>query len=163
MARKKTPMSWQFRLFTVVLLAASVVFQASTLILLIGMMPTIVAFLIDKSKSKNFTLTVGAMNISGVIPFLITLWTGPEGNTLATSLDIIGNPVTIIVIYSLAGTGWMINWAMSSIVSAMVVKRAQSRLEEIKKRKARLIERWGEEVSGDIPLDAYGFPILGDE
>ena len=27
------------------------------------------------------------------------------------------------------------------------------------KRRKNLIERWGEEVTGDMPLDEYGFPL----
>lgn len=152
-------MGWRGYVLTLAGLAVAVVALPSTVILLVGLLPTMVAVLIDRSKKRTKSLTVGAMNVAGCVPFLIDLWT--TANTLENALSVISDPRTIVVIYSAAAIGYLIDWALSGIVATLMVQRAESRRAEIKKRHADLIERWGREVTGEIPLDPYGFPIEG--
>ena len=129
----------------------------TTIMLLFGMLPTIVAGVADRSRRGTRTLTIGSMNLAGCTPFLIELWT--KGHTADVSLTIISDPRTVILIWSIAAVGYLIDWSMSGIVSTLLVQRAAARLESIKKRQGELIERWGREVTGEMPLDAFGFPI----
>ncbi len=144
-------------LLGVVALFAALIFMPTTIVLLLGMLPTMVAAIVDRSGKGTQAMTVGAMNLAGCAPFLIDLWA--RGHAIDLAVSLITDPRTIIVIYSAAGIGYLISWAMAGIVGTMMVKRSQSRLKEIKKRRDRLVERWGPEVTGEIPLDAYGFPI----
>ena len=41
----------------------------------------------------------------------------------------------------------------------VMTQRSKIRLSDMDKRRKNLIERWGEEVTGDMPLDEYGFPL----
>ncbi len=140
---------------------AMIVFLPTTIFLFFAMMPTLVASLVDRSGKGTRALTVGAMNLAGSTPFLLELWTG--GHTAENALTLISNPRTIIVIYCAAGIGYLIDWAMSGIVATVMIQRSASRLKEIKKRQADLVERWGQEVTGLLPLDAYGFPFEKDD
>ncbi len=137
-------------------LLLAVVFMPTTIMLLFAMLPTIVAAVTDKSRRAVKALTVGCMNLAGCTPYLIELWTG--GHTAELALDIILDPRTVIVIWLAAGVGYMIDWSMSGIVSTVLVQRSTARLRDIKKRQADLVERWGREVTGEIPLDEFGFP-----
>lgn len=138
-------------------LVAAVVFMPTTILLFFGMLPTLVAGLVDRTGKGTKALTVGSMNLAGCTPFLFDLWT--KGHTAENALAIISDPRTIIVIYCAAGIGYLIDWAMSGIVATIMIQRSASRLKEIKKRQAALVERWGPEVTGTVPLDAYGFPV----
>lgn len=135
----------------------ALVFLPSTFLILIGMVPTPFAFLVDRSKRKNKVLAVGALNLSGCSPFLFELWT--TDHSFEKSFEIVTDPYAIIVMWSAALVGYMVNWAMTGIVSATMVQRGQSRQKAIKKRQQELIERWGREVTGEIPLDPEGFPV----
>lgn len=135
----------------------AVVFMPTTIMLFFGMLPTLVAGLVDRTGKGTKALTVGSMNLAGCTPFLLDLWT--KGQTAENALTIISDPRTIIVIYCAAGIGYLIDWAMSGIVATVMIQRSGSRLKDIKKRQAGLVERWGEEVTGKLVLDAYGFPI----
>jgi len=138
-------------------LVMALVFMPTTIFLFLAMLPTIVAGVIDRTGKGTMALTVGSMNLAGATPFLLDLWT--TGHTVPDALALITNPRTVIVIYCAAGMGYMINWVLSSMVATIMVQHAGLRLKSIKKRQADLVERWGREVTGDVPLDVFGFPI----
>ena len=97
------------------------------------------------------------MNLAGATPFLFHLWL--NGHNMDTALTLISAPLTIVVIYGAAAIGYMVNWALSGIVSTVIVQRSHIRLEDIDKRQKELVVRWGEEVSGEVPLGQDGFPL----
>lgn len=139
------------------ILVMAVVFMPTTIILFFGMLPTVVAAVIDRTKTGSRALTVGSMNLAGCTPFLFDLWM--TGHDTAHALEIISDPLTIIVIYCASAVGYVIDWSMAGLVAALLVQRSRARLQDIDRHQARLIERWGPEVVGDIPLDEYGFPL----
>ncbi|PZQ47722.1 MAG: hypothetical protein DI551_02870 [Micavibrio aeruginosavorus] len=137
-------------------LLLGIMFWAVAILLIVGMIPTIVAAIVDRTKGKVRTLTIGAINFAGCAPFALEIF--KRGNDLHTAISYVVQPRTIVVMYLAAGVGYMIDWAMTGIVSSIMVQRAKGRTKEIKKQQAQLIERWGVEVTGTIPLDEYGFP-----
>lgn len=138
-------------------LVTAFVFMPSTIMLLIAMLPTLAAAFSDRIRGETRALTIGAMNVAGTTPFLLQLWS--TGHNLGNALAIITDARTIVVIYSAAGVGWIIDWALSGIVATLMQQRGAMRLKEIKARQDALVERWGPEVTGDLPLDPYGFPL----
>lgn len=141
----------------VVLCLMSAVFVASTFLLFIGMLPTLVSFYVDRTKQKSRVVTVGALNLAGCTPFLYELW--GAGHTLDYSIYLITSPQTIVVVYAAAGVGYLLDWALSGIVSSILHQKGVTRHKQIQKRKKDLIERWGPEVTGEYPLDQDGFPL----
>ena len=138
-------------------LVTAFVFMPTTAMLCIAMLPTLAAGLSDRIRGETRALTIGAMNIAGATPFLLNLWS--TGHNLDNALSIIMEPRTIIVVYSAAGVGWIIDWAVAGVVATIMLQGGTKRLADIKERQAALVERWGPEVTGDLPLDTYGFPL----
>ncbi|MCI5060852.1 MAG: hypothetical protein MRY79_07260 [Alphaproteobacteria bacterium] len=132
----------------------------TTFLLSIGMLPTFVALLIDHSPGKNKAFTIGAMNFAGCFPYLLGVWT--TTNSIEASIHFLSDPVTVIVMYGLAGLGYIINWATVLGVSSILIERSQNRLKRIEHEKKMLEERWGNEVSGKYPLDDFGFRLQPD-
>ncbi len=153
---KKKKSGWGLQIIMIFGLLAAVLFMPTTILLVVGMLPTVVAALIDR-KGGARAITVGALNLCGCVPFLMDLWT--KGHTTELAVSLIKDPLTIIVMYAAAGIGYMIDWALSGIVATILVQRSTSRMEAIRKRQAELVERWGREVTGELPLDAEGFPV----
>lgn len=151
-------LGWQKHLFTVVGLTCAVLFMASSLIIFAGMMPTIAANLLDKSRQKSRAISVGMMNFAGCVPFLLELWMSPSPNSIDTATAIIMQPRTIIIIYVLAGAGYAIEAAITGMVATLMQQRAQSRLKEIDKQLTEMTDRWNTYVDGSQPLDDFGFP-----
>lgn len=154
---KKRGMSTSTRILLIFGLLTSIVFMSTTIILGIGMLPTIVAVFIDRTSERTRGLTVGAMNLAGCMPFLLKLWTG--SGSAEQAFSIITDPRTVIVMYCAAGVGYVIDWAVSGLVSSIMVQAGTLRAQQIVKRQADLVQRWGREVTGDIATDQYGFPL----
>lgn len=149
-------MGWKGQVLMIFSLMACVLFSAMSIILVIGMIPTIVAAVVDRTEGRMRMFTVGAINIAGCAPFMIEVF--KKGNNVETAVSYIMQPRTIVVMYFAAGMGYLIDWAMTGIVSSIMVKKAQGRLKDIQGAQQELIQRWGPEVTGTIPLDEYGFP-----
>lgn len=155
--KKKGGMGFKGQIIMIAGIITAVVFLPSTFLLLIGMVPTPFAILVDRTRAKNKVITVGSMNLAGCSPFLFELWT--TDHSFERAFDIITDPFAIIVMWSAAAVGYIVNWAMTGIVSATLYQKGLSRQKHIKKRQQELIERWGREVTGELPMDAEGFPV----
>lgn len=145
------------QLLVIVLLIMGVMFSSMAIILLIGMIPSIVSAIVDTTKGKTRTITVACVNFAGCTPFLIEIY--KKGGAFETAMSYILEPRTIVVMYMAAAMGYLIDWAMTGIVSSIMVQKAKHRLKEIKEEQKDLVERWGPEVAGTMPLDEYGFPL----
>ncbi len=158
--KKKKSLGWQGQLILVVLVMCGVIFHPTTVLLLVGMVPTFVAAYADRTKEKMRGITVGAMNLAGCTPFVLKLWM--TEHTLDNALVILSDPLALVIMYTAAGIGYCMEWAIVGAVSVFMVERAQIRVKTINKRQEDLIQRWGLEVNGIIPLDEYGFPVQED-
>ncbi|MBN8521926.1 MAG: hypothetical protein J0L77_08550 [Alphaproteobacteria bacterium] len=154
-------MSWKRNLFITVGTLLGVVFLPTTIILAVGMLPTGAALLIDKTRGKVRTLTIGSMNLAGCVPFILELWM--RGHTFDNAMGYLMEPRTIVVMYFAAAIGYMIDWAMTGIVIGIMSEKGKARVKQIEKEKQALITRWGEEVTNTLPLDEDGFPIVSVE
>jgi membrane protein YqaA with SNARE-associated domain len=157
--KKKTAGSGKgmIRFVLILLIIMSAVFLPTAFLLMIGLLPTVVAFFVDTDKRKTRFMTVGAVNLAGCSPFLMDLWT--TGHTMSRSLSIILDPMAVVVIYAAAVVGYMIDWGMGTLVAGFLYERGKSRKTAIEKQQAEMIERWGKEVTGTLPLDEQGFPV----
>lgn len=157
MAKKKKGISIQVRAILIFLLLCGLIFMSTMLLIIVGMLPTFTAVFIDRTAEKTRGLTVGALNLAGCMPFILKLWGG--GNTVDYAITIITDPRTIIVMYSAAGVGYIVDWAVSGLVATIMVQTSASKLQSMATRRAELIARWGREVTGEIATDPHGFAI----
>lgn len=137
-------------------ISLTAMFYTLALFLLIGMLPTIVAYFTIPRTLKVKALTVGAMNFAGCFPFILELIYYKDD--LAKSLDVLADPMTIVTAYIAAAIGYLIDWAVAGIASSVLFQRGLDRQKAIQKEQNELIERWGEYVNGETELDPDGFP-----
>jgi hypothetical protein len=156
--KAKAPTSYKAQLFMITGVVMAAVFLPSTIMLAIGMMPTLAAALVDRSPRKTKAVTVGAMNLAGCTPFLLELWY--RGHSFEESARIISDPTAVVVMYAAACVGYLIDWALGGIVASLLYQRGNSRKKAILQRQKDLVERWGREVTGELPLDPQGFPLM---
>lgn len=121
-------------------------FAPTALILVTGMIPTAVAYAADRSKEKLSAITVGAINLCGVMPFLFSLW--HKGHTLSNALHTIGDPVVLLVMYTASAAGWGFYYAIPPAIANVQVMRAEMIIQGLRKTQVELVEEWGPEVSG---------------
>ena len=155
MPRKKPTL--QLKIFYIVCFAVALLFVPTTIIILCGMAPTVAAAMVDISKRKYKTMTIGLLNFAGCSYSLLLLWT--TGHTLDNALSIILNTQNMLIILFSAAGGYMVEIAMTGLVSSVLAERARGRIKSIEKRQKELEIKWGEEVSGRLALDDNGFPV----
>jgi hypothetical protein len=56
-----------------IMLPVGLIFLPSTILLAAGMIPTAVAYVVDRDPDKTAPMTVGGLNLAGVVTFLISL------------------------------------------------------------------------------------------
>lgn len=155
--KKKNNSAFQTQVFLVSGVLMAVVFLPTTFLLSVGMLPSFVALIADRSRRKTKAITVGAMNLAGAMPFILELWV--QGHSFEKAFTIITDLKAMVVIYAAAGIGYVIDWAVTGIVASVLLQRGHARKKAIKKRQKDLIERWGKEVTGEVPMDQYGFEV----
>ncbi|MCG8545629.1 MAG: hypothetical protein MJE12_15625 [Alphaproteobacteria bacterium] len=135
--------------------AILVAFYESIILLIVGMAPTVVAILIDRSPQKTCARTVGYLNFAGCVPWAVQYWIG--GGDLDRVFDMVGDPYVLLVMYASAGVGWLLFFAMRPVAASYLAVAGDIKASQLKKRQQDLIEGWGPEVreqaeaSGLIP------------
>lgn len=139
----------------------SVALLPTTVIFFIGMMPTIAIRLSDRTKNRTRVMTIGFMNFASCFPFWFKLM--QSGHKFDNAVNIILDPLNLSIMYAGAVVGYLIEWSLAGFVAGLMVQRGRKRLEAIKKMQEDMVERWGREVSGEIPIDINGFPVESKE
>lgn len=156
--KKKSVLGLKAWIFIVAFVLMSIVFFASSLLLAVGMLPTLIAVVVVSKNHKNKALTIGAMNFAGCFIYLLEIW--QSNDRIATSLEVLSNPMTVVIMYGAAAIGYIINWGVTNFVRQIMYGVAEKKIKYFEKEKNRLEERWGKKVRGDDILDINGFPIL---
>ncbi|MHA1152295.1 MAG: hypothetical protein ACTSQ7_06445 [Alphaproteobacteria bacterium] len=120
----------------------------SCIVLTVNMVPTIVAYVVDRSREKYLAITVGLLNICGTLPALVGLW--QRGQSYDAALDIAGNPFHWLMAYGAAGIGWLVYLGLPPILRNYYGITSQARLLNHQRKQKILVEAWGEEVRGEI-------------
>jgi hypothetical protein len=125
-------------------------FFPTVLLMVIGLAPSIVAFIIDKRPGKVTARAIGYLNLAGCLPYAIKLWTGQ--NTITGVLSLVGEPSALMVMYSSAAVGWMLNFIMTPIMTAYLAVQHEVKLRSIGNRQKQLIKEWGGDVKGQATI-----------
>lgn len=160
MAKKKNKskkISIQARVLLVMFILTSLVFYKVAILLLVGMLPTIVVRLVDKTPERTKVLAVGFMNFAGCFPYCFDMFSKSADS--GAMLGVLANPINIIIMYASAGLGYIIEWGVVGFIASLMVQQGRKRLIDIKKIQEALVKKWGPEVTGDMSLDANGFAI----
>jgi hypothetical protein len=115
-------------------------------LLLAGLVPTMVSMLVDRYRRRYLARTVGAMNLAGIAPLALQLWT--RGLTMADAMEMLANPTNWLMMYGAAGLGWALFLAMPTVARMFVDLRADQIQADLKARARTLVREWGEDVTG---------------
>ncbi|MBK1842842.1 hypothetical protein JHL17_36160 [Azospirillum sp. YIM B02556] len=146
MARKKKKKGGALTLILLIVPAALIVLP-TTILFGIGMIPTIVAYVVDRDPDKSAPITVGGLNFCGCMPFAIDLW--KHQHTIGAAAKIFADPLAWLVMYSAAAVGWGLYYGIPPLVAGMEITRAEKRVEVLKQKRVALVQEWGPDVAGD--------------
>lgn len=135
-----------------ILIGASLFFVFPTFVLMsIGLIPTIVAIFTDEDKEKHSATAVGAMNVAGLTPFIVELWT--KGQTIGHVFEILKNTENWLVILGSAALGQLILFVVPQITASMTSARYETRLTTLKANLEELKSTWGPDVATTKPIE----------
>lgn len=110
-------------------------------ILLLGMIPTGVAMVVDRTPGKTAAVCVAGLNFAGVAPFIAALWKGP--NTLGHSIAIMTDIYSWLGMYGAAAAGWLLFLALPPVVASFLKIHVAQRVSTLRNTQAKLKAEWG--------------------
>ena len=124
----------------------------TVIILFFGMLPSLVAFIVDRSARKSQAICVGSMNFAGVFPFLMELWVDTD-NSYEAATEIFSDVFIIALMYSAAAFGYLMYMVIPPMVTTFLNVMAQRRIALLSAAQKKIIGEWGPEVA-QIVADA---------
>jgi hypothetical protein len=132
-------------LFWTVLLPVAGLFLPTLTVLALAMLPTLGAYVAERSRENHLVVTVGLMNFCGSLPAVVKLWSG--GQSFAAIGPVLHDIFGWLVAYSAAGLGWLIYLLLPPIVAAYYRVASESRVQLLKHDQRKQVEVWGEAVA----------------
>ncbi|WP_404426526.1 hypothetical protein [Thalassospira australica] len=117
--------------------------------LAVGLLPSMVAFMFDRSQGRTMARCIFGLNFSGVAPYIMELWQ-QGAQTVGLATQQIFQPVALSIMYGAAGLGWLLYLAMPPIVANVLNLSAQRRVSELRKKQRGLIKTWGDSLIKEI-------------
>lgn len=127
----------------------SLMFLETLILFTAGMIPTFVAYVIDPSKNKQITKTVGYANVTGVFIVALEMWT--YNNSITKALDLLSDPENWLIMFGTASVGWILYFIMRPLVGTYLSVTFDVRRKKFKDTEERLIKEWGDEVKQNAP------------
>jgi len=155
-------LNWNAILGVGVVLVLFTAFSLPSLIVFaVGLLPTGVAYIIDNNDQKTGTFCVGGMNICGVFPYAMKLWT--DNHSVSAATDIVSDVFTLLIMYAAAGFGWMMFLAIPPVVASFLSVMAQSRVKVLRATQQDIMEEWGPEVAAAADNGGEDMPGMPDD
>lgn len=145
--RGRSNLTWMLVVGTFLLVIAA----PTMIVLFFGMLPTLVAYIIDRSSQKSATFCVGAINLIGVFPYIIDLWI--DLNTIDAALNDFTDLFAMLVMYSAAAFGWLLFMTMPAVVASFVTVLQQRKVAQLRGEQKELIDEWGAEVAALVEME----------
>lgn len=115
------------------------------IVLVVGLVPAIVAMVIDADRARYATIAVFATNLAGVVPFVLELVIARA--SMMDAVAMVSDVFIIAVMYGAAAIGWALVLGMPKVAAVYISVVNQSRIESMRKEQQRLVEEWGSEVA----------------
>ena len=134
----------RFFLYTLIAIPVALMIIPTMIVLAVALIPTGVAFLVERRKGYYGGLTVGCMNLAGASPYLFDLWF--KGHTVDAAVGIITNVFAWMMFYGAAMFGWAIYSTTPSLVSTFMTMTSGRRITALRAQQRDLVQKWGPDV-----------------
>jgi len=124
----------------------AVVFLPMTLVVVVCLVPSAVAFFVDTSRDRLLGPTVLLLNAAGVVPALFSLW--QHGHSMGAAVGIVTQPTILLIALLPSGLAWMLFNYTPFFVSSILRRKAEMRIRAIEKYQEAMVKEWGPEVMG---------------
>lgn len=111
----------------------------------VGIVPSLVAAVIDREPGRNATIAVTATNMAGVAPFVMELLL--SGGTMSSAVGMINDVFVLAVMYGTAAIGWALLLGMPKVAAVYISVSNDAKSQAMRREQRRLIEDWGQAVT----------------
>jgi len=125
-------------------------FTAAVMLFFVGMAPSMVAFVIDRTSKKYAGFTLAAMNFCGVFPYMLEL--GFRVRDFPAAMRIMTDPMKLLIMYGAASLGWLLYQFVPPVVAAVIAVSAQHKIAQLRAQQKELLKEWGEAIA--MPISA---------
>ncbi len=149
----KTPPRPMLVIWVSIAVVGMLVFSLPTvMLLLVGMLPTLGAYIVDRTKEKYATFSVASMNFCGVFPYMMDLWI--NAHTIRAASNMLTDVFILVIMYGSAAFGWIIFSTVPPVITSFLAVLAQRRVAALRAQQRSLIEEWGEMVAHQANMAA---------
>lgn len=131
-------------LLLIISLALSVVIRHTFLFMLVALLPTIVAYIVDRSEAKSTFQSVMACNLAGMLPYFAKMI--HSGNSPSLVQMQMSNVLMWLVIYGAAAIGWCMLWLWPYLAFFIIKTMAAKETFQLDLQQRKLTEEWGPEI-----------------
>jgi len=114
-----------------------------------GMLPTLVAFIVDNRKERYAARTVGYLNSAGVFIVCLDMWGGDH--TWQHALDLLAQPINYLIMFGAAAVGWVLYFIIPPITNAYLAIHNDLRMKSLNSDQEKLVKEWGTGVRRNAP------------
>ncbi len=129
------------------ILAVQIVSPATVILLVAGMLPSVVAFLVDTEPGKRSAHCMTVLNLAGVLPVLAMLW--EKGATRGAAADILMDPFMWFVMYGAAGIAVLLLTLLPVLMEQVANAAAEREADKLERQMEELAEEWGSNLVQD--------------
>ena len=131
-------------LYTLLAVAIGAMIVPTVIVLGVALVPTAVAFIMERKNGYYGGLTVGALNLAGTAPYLSDLWF--HDHSIAAATTIVTSVLAWAVFYASAAVGWAIYAMTPNIVSSFIAMTAGRQITSLRAKERELVQIWGPDV-----------------
>jgi hypothetical protein len=140
---KKPRGMWSLSLL-IVCLGMAFIIQSAFVFLVIGVLPSIVAYYTHAKHERQVFRIVLCCNLAGLIPYMAELL--ESGNNKALLQEYIADPRVWLVVYLSAGAGYLLVRCTRYVVQFVIEFTSATKIARLQGFQNRLLEEWGPEV-----------------
>lgn len=142
--KKSGGSAYLFTLIGMIVVGLMVFATPALLLFAIGIVPAMVAMVVDREPGRNATIAVAATNVAGVAPFVVELMI--NGPTMARAMNMVTDVFVVAVMYGTAGIGWLLVLGMPRIAAVYLSVTNEAKVQIMRREQRRLVEEWGDGV-----------------
>ena len=114
------------------------------IIFVAGMLPTVGAFLTDRSPARKVTQCIAATNFSGVLPVMVMAMVDDRG--VLSAFELLQNVFMWALMIGAAAAGWAVLWIARTVAEVVFNLLVEQELKRLQDAQGKLLAAWGRKV-----------------
>ena len=137
----------------VVTVVISLIFLPTFILMLGGMIPSIVGYILDDTKKKSKSKAIAYLNLAGCFMVGMELWTGD--NSVDAAIEVFFQPVNWVIMYGMGMFGWILIRSLNPFIVTYLRLNYQVQQRNLRNRRKYLLNEWGEAVTAVSASDEF--------